>query len=281
MYSNREIALLVWSELVIFIALCFPNTRKSIVQLVIALTRKHLLVSIGIMSLYTLIICAVLSRLNLWHSGMIKDTVIWFVFTALFVVGDAITTKDEEDIFKKLLYDNVKALIFIEFLLNTYTMPLIAEMVIMPLLFLSFLANSFAKHGRGGGDVLNATGCIVAMSGLLIFGYAIWSAISDLSNLGTWESFRNLIFPSLMSLLLSPLVFLMVLYSVYELTFVYLTIGKEKSDEVIRYAKWRIIFHFGLRLKRLREFKKQAYFQMHNIQTKEDVDTMLSNLILS
>ena len=278
MYNNREIATLIWFDVFMVCALCVPSIREPIVRSFLTLFSRTLLLSFGIVAAYTACVCVLLATVDLWHTGMIKDTVVWFFFASTFVVGDFITSKDDPHVFKKVFFDNVKVIILAEFILNTYTMSLVAELVFIPFVTLTVTLNAVAKLNEEHKPAVLLTDYILGVSGLLLFGYSAWEAVDSYGTINTWDTFRNFIFPPLMSLLFSPLVFFMVLFSVYEMAFVGLKTGPDKTQEVARYAKWRLVSHFGLRLRKLREFRQHSFHYLSSIQTKEDVDQLLDSL---
>jgi len=277
LFNNREIATAFWFLLFAVWALSKPTVRKSVGHLLLTFGNRKLLACVGAMLAYTAALVASLSALGFWHTGMLKDTVIWFFFSGFVLVMDFVTSKDNEPVFKKILFDNVKVLIVIQFIINTYTMPLIGELVFVPFVTLLFVMDALAKTDTQYDSGARLTGCVISIIGFLIFGYAIWCAVSDFRNLGSMDTFRSIAFPLLMSLLFAPFVYFVVLASTYENIFVRLRIGPEKTRDVIRYAKRRILFRYGLRLSRLREFSKRFSLELMRIQTVEDVDRLLES----
>lgn len=277
MFNNREIATAFWLFLFAVWALSQPAIRKSVGHLLRAFLNPKILVCVGAMLGYTAGGIAILSALGFWHVDMVKDTVIWFCFSGFVMVMDFETSKDNDPVFKTILIDNLKVLILIEFIINTYTMPLIAELVFVPFVTLLVMMDAFAKTDKEYDSVARLTGCIIPVIGFLIFGYAIWAAISAFRNLGTLDTVRSVAFPPLMSLLFAPFVYFLVLATTYENTFIRLRIGPDKTRDVVRYAKRRIFFRHGLKLGSLRDFSKRCALDLVRIQTTQDVDRLLES----
>ena len=84
-------------------------------------------------------------RLNLWHLTALKETIYWFLGTALVLVGSAITAQVFDRAFAmRLMHKAIRFTLIIEFLVGIYVMPLILELVFVPLMTLLVLMQAFA-----------------------------------------------------------------------------------------------------------------------------------------
>ncbi|WP_417378170.1 hypothetical protein [Gimesia sp.] len=210
---------------------------------------------------------------------MVKDAAVWLFFTGVLVTGDLITSPEDNSVFKKVFKDSIKAIILAEFMVNFFTMPLILELIFVPFITVIAVTKAVASQDDKLKDVELLFDVILGLCGIGLLGYSIWKAYTGFDTLDLWDTFRQFIFPFAMSLMFSPMVFLIVLYSVYDLIFTGLEIGPDKSKEVKRYAKWRLFSFFGLRLNKLREFKRSHFTDMFRVQTIADVDYLLNEYL--
>ena len=85
-------------------------------------------------------------RLGLWHTTAMKETVYWFVGSAVVLVGNA-TTESPRDpgYFKKLLRHAVRLTIIIDFIVNLYVFPILVEFVLVPVALLFVVLQAMAE----------------------------------------------------------------------------------------------------------------------------------------
>ncbi len=149
--------------------------------------------------------------------------------------------------------DSLKLTVFLEFLTGNYVMSLPAELVFIP--FISFLAmlNAYAKFNDEHAQVAKATGFLLMVAGFAVIAFAVWGAIKDFQNLETWSTARAISFPPLMSIAFIPFVYCVVTIIAYESILCWVSFGRDKPPEVVRYARRQIFSYCRLSLRRLRD----------------------------
>lgn len=187
-----------------------------------------------------------------------------------------VTSDNREAIFTAILIDNIKVIAIIEFLVNTYTFSLLAEIAIIPAVTFIAILDAVSKLDKKYSVVTRITGWLLALLGTTILVLSAVKAISDYRNLLSFESLRAFVLPFLLSLLLFPFVYAMLLITTYELVFVRLRIGRSKDKTLIRYAKRKIIRHLGFNLKQLRSFLVSKGLDLIRIERKSDVDALFT-----
>jgi hypothetical protein len=205
---------------------------------------------------------------------MIKDTVLWFCFTAFVMVMRFSTSRDNDNIMQTVFADSLKLIIVLEFLVGNYVMSLSAELVFVPFVTLIVLLDTVAKLDEKTAVVAKLTTFLLAVIGFAILGFAVSRAIGDYQNLGTMDTVRTIAFPPLMSIAFIPFIYCLVVIVTYESIFIRLAGGRDKAPDVIRYAKRRIFFHCGLSLRRLRAFAKRPPFEIMQVESRADVDRL-------
>lgn len=229
------------------------------------------------MVLYTTATVTVLWVAGFWQLEMLKDTVLWFCFVAFAAVVRFTTSRDNERILRQVLLDNVKLIILIEFLIGTYTMSLPMELLFVPFVTFLVMIEAVASLDDKNASVARLMAFTLAVVGFAILGFAVSRAIGDYRNLGTMNTVRSIVFPPLMSIAFTPFVYVVVVLATYEIVFGRLALGRDKTADIIRYAKRRILLHHGLSLRRLRDFAKRPPFEIMQIQTTDDVDRLLES----
>lgn len=277
MLNNREIATAIWLTVFALWMLTKSDVRASIVGVFRAFLKWKILVCVAAMVLYTATIVAALYAIGFWQIAMIKDTALWFCFTAFVTVMRFTTSRDDQNILREVFVDNVKLIIFLEFLVGTYVMSLPAELMFV--LFVSIVAmlDAVASIDEKNAAVAKFTTFLLVVVGFAILGFAVSRAIGDFQNLGTMDTVRTIAFPPLMSIAFVPLIYALAVVVTYESIFIRLAIGRDKAPDVVRYAKRRIFFHCGLSLRRLRAFARRPPFEIMQVESSADVDRLFTS----
>jgi hypothetical protein len=276
LFNNREIATAIWLTLFAAWILTKSDLRKSLAAVIRSFLAWKILASFAAMALYGTLIVLALFAIGFWQPAMIKDTVEWFLFTAVAMQMRFAISRDNVKILRYVFFDNVKIIIVVEFILNTYVMPLPAELVLVPIITFLTSIMTVAQMDEKHALIAKASMLVLGTVGFVVLGFAVLRAISDYRSLGTMNTVRSIAFPPLMSILLVPFIYVMLCVYAYDEAFIRLTIGREKTSKVVRYAKRRIFFHCGLSLRKLRDLTSRPR-EMMRIESNEDVDRLLSS----
>lgn len=278
MFNNREIATAIWVLLFAVWALSKTEVRNSAGYVVRAFIHPKILVCLSLMTAYIAIILAILALIGVWHIGLTKATILWLCFSGFaLVLAFANSNRDDNDnVFRKIFFDNFKAVILVEFLINTYTLSLVGELVVVLFVTFVILLDTFARTDDQYAQVARITGVLLVVTGFSFFAYAVSEAIGDYRTLRSLETLRSISLPPLLSITLAPFIYAVVLVSTYELVFLRLKLGPKKTTAVLRYARRRILLRFGLRVKILRAFLRLHALDLMSVQTVNDVDNLVS-----
>ena len=274
-FNNREIATALWLLVLLALVLSKADVRKSLAGVLGAFFHYKILASVCLMALYTAAVVILLAAISLWNASLLKDTVVWFCVSAMAMVMRFVTSEDAENIFQKVLTENVKIVIVLEFLVNAYTFSLPAELVIVPVLALIAMLDAVAGSDNRYSEVAKITKGAQAAIGFVILAIVVKRAVSDLQTLGSLNTFRSIALAPLLSLLFIPCLYVLVVIAKYELVFLRLDFGMQKEKRLKRYARHRILMHAGLSLRKINLLLRGHSIDLMNIQTEADVDRLV------
>ena len=281
LFNNREIATAIWL-LVIFILMLFNrDIRKSFLDVFKKVFFEiKILSSIFFMIAYTAGIVFVLYQINFWNISLLKDTVVWFCFIGIPISFHSVTSETGQNLFRKVIVDNIKIVIIIEFIVNTYTFSLVGELVLIPVVTFIVILEVFAKTDEKNSSVAKLQNGLLIIIGIVILIFAISNVVSDYKNFVSLDTLRNFLLPPLLTFLFLPSIYFIVLSSTYEQLFVQLNLGgyEKKSKKLKRYAKREIIKHCLLSLKKVKKASNMNTYNLKDIRNKEDVDKMIKDL---
>lgn len=194
--------------------------RKSAYRVIIALGNKYVVFAILSLFVYTsLITYFPLYVCGAWDGSMIKDTCIWFLFTALSLLFNVNKARDFT-FFKRIITDNIKVIIIVEFLFNFYTFSLVVELIMLPILTFLIIVQTYAEIYQQQEPKYKATTSyikkILSLIGYGIFIYVIWMAIKDYGNLLLIYNVKILLLPIFLTLLSIPCFYIVALILEYD-----------------------------------------------------------------
>jgi len=268
-FNNREIATAVWFVMILCFILSKREIRKSVLGLLRTAFQTKILVLLILMMFYTFGMVFVLYKISLWNIFLLKDTIIWFFFTGIAMTFDLVPSKENINIFRKIIIDNIKIVIIIEFIVGTYTFPLVVELFLIPFLTLIVGIEIVAKKDKKSESVAKLMNGLQIIIGIIILIYTISNLISDYKNFGNLNTLRVFLLAPILSILFYPFVYFFLLFVKYELLFIRLNLGYEKSNSLKRYAKIKMIKHCLLSLKKVKEALK--HYDLMHIREKEDI----------
>jgi hypothetical protein len=223
----------------------------------------------------TTAIVAMLFALGLWSTALLKDTVAWFFVVGMVMMIRFVPATDTKGLFKKVVVDNFKAVILLEFLVNTYVFSLPVEFVIVPIVATIAAVSAFASLDKEYAAVETLCNVMLGFMGLAVLAIAVVRAVLDLHTLGSWDTVTKITLAPALSLSLLPLMYLMMLAANYEGLFLLIDLGAEKGKYLRRYARRRILVHAGLSFGRIRQLRRNFMLDIMHIRTESDVDRIL------
>ncbi len=275
LFNNREIASAVWLLVIFAFLLGKRDIRKSLFNVIKSLFHIKILSSIFIMMAYTTGIVIALYLVKLWNISLLKDTVVWFCFTGVVMSFNLVTSREDENLFRKIIIDNIKIVIIIEFLVNTYTFSLVGELVFIPFMTLIVMLDVVAKTDKKYLAVAKLMSRLQIIIGLVILIYATSNAISDYKNFGSLDTMKNFLLAPLLTISFLPLIYFILLFAAYESLFIRLNLGYEKGKKLKNYARRKIIKQCLFSLKKIKKASNMNIYNLMHIRNEKDVDDMV------
>lgn len=268
-FNNREIALI--SYLIIFIlwTLTQKKIRKSIFGVVKALFAKQIFVSILCLLLYILVIVYGLWYIDLWNSSLIKDTIYWTFGIGFIFMMNSNKALQEKYYFKKFVQENIKLFVILEFILGLYVFGIVAEFILMPIVFFLSALLGFTEANEEHKQIKNFLLNIFGLIGVFYLIYSGFEIYQNFNDFASYDNLRALTFPAIMTISFLPFAYIYVLYTHYESLFVRLGFFLKDDKSLRRFAKWRILLSVNFSLKKLKLITPGYLFG--DCKTKEDI----------
>lgn len=267
--SNREIAIAIWILIAIIGYVFHPKIKKLFFDVIKTFFAWKLAISYVMMFAYIAVIIWMLNVIGIWKIAHLPLTILWCVCVAFFMLFDFSKVNDP-NFFKNSIKDNLKCLIFIEFLINLYVFDLWFEIILVPVFVFFGGMIAIAETDEKYEMVKKVLTFIMSLIGLVFIGYASYMVITDFKHFATLENFENFYLPILFSITFLPFVYLAALYAGYETFFVRLKFFVP-DGAVLNYAKIKTIYSFNFNLWKLDKWSKYISSSWR-FKTRNEVD---------
>lgn len=271
--NNREIATLTWLLLFgTYVSIKHPSVRASFLNAIKQTLHPKIATALAFIAAYLSVVVWGLYEIGAWTPSLLKATILWFLFSGAVVAVNAIGEITLSSGAKKLIRDNVKVIIVIEFFVGAYVYPIWAELVIVPVVTIIAVVDAFAKQKDEFEQVAQLTSGTLVFIGLLILTGAGLRAINEYRTVASFDALREVLLAPALAIAFIPCVGALVVYSAYEQLLIRMTIGQDLNPGVKFYASWRFLLACGFNVKKLRTLLQDHPGPLMRISTKADVD---------
>lgn len=274
-FNNREIALFIWFFLFLIWVLSKKEIRKSLVGVLKAFLKWKILTSVFSMILYVSLLIALSYKIRFWDTSMLKDTLYWFFGVAFIMLMNSNKTNEEDHYFKKVLLDNLKLVVVLEFIINLYVFNLVVEVIFIPILIFIVIVNAFAETKKEYLPVSKLMSNILTFIGICFVVFSFKNIVTDFKSFAKIDNLRSFLLPPVLTFTYSPFIYLMALYIKYENIYLRMDLFNEKK-KILKYAKRKIFVLCHFNLKKLNKLSKEL--GIIKIDNKNDVQVLLQRV---
>ena len=261
--STREWATLIWGCIFMLYVLCHSEIRKSLWNVIVIFFDKKLRILWEIILLYVLTITIVFCYLPIWENIYIKDIIIWFLFSGLIYCMNAVSSEADETYIKKILKDNLKFTMILEFFMSTFTFNIWIELAIIPVITIITVMNVIAERKEEYKSVHKLLDSVLAIAGFWIFYETIKIGINEYKQLNIINTLVSFMIPIAYLILIIPLEYALELYSKYELLFLRMTFKEEKDKKTKIRHRVAVICSCRISVRRVLLFQREYMGRMY------------------
>jgi hypothetical protein len=266
--SNREIAAGVWLLIVLIWALSVGSVRRSILGVLEAFFVKIIVVPFVVMLLYVILMVLIFRKIGFWDASALKDTILWTTSTAFATFFSLNKVAEDKHYFRDAIWDNIRLVLMLEFIVNLYSFSLIVELVLVPIVTFIGIMSAVAESKPETMRLKILFNSVLSIFGLGLLVFTFRELSADFQNLATLKTLRDFFLPPLFTIAFLPFVYLMALYMQYERLFNRVDFAN-KDVSLARYAKRRFFAVCHLSLSKLNRFSKNVGFPKLN--SRDDV----------
>jgi hypothetical protein len=173
-----------------------------------AAAQGKLLLLFGSVLAYSALLVYAASRADVWHESALKVTVLWFIGTAIVLVGDAVTdgSRDVRGYLRKLVRRVVAVTLVIEFMVGLYALPLAFEIIGVGVVLLFSMTREYVKHDPTT-PVLTRTfvDVVLGVVGVVYVALVVIDLLGDPAGFFTRANAEEFLVPPVLTVALIPL----------------------------------------------------------------------------
>lgn len=273
--STREWATLIWGCIFMLYVLCHREIRKSLWNVIVIFFDKKLRILWEIILLYVLTITMVFCYLPIWENIYIKDIIIWFLFSGLIYCMNAVSSEADETYIKKILKDNLKFTMILEFFMSTFTFNIWIELAIIPVITIITVMNVIAEKKEEYKSVHKLLDSILAIAGFWIFYETIKIGINEYKQLNIINTLVSFMIPIVYLILIIPLENILELYSKYEVLFLRMTFKEEKDKRIRLHHRTAIFRECNFSVRKILLFQREYMIQMYALMKEDEFNQLM------
>lgn len=275
-FNNREIATGLWFTAGLIVCLASKSVRSSLFDLVVIALNSKLVMLFGSFAANTAFVVWIVAFFGMWSSDQSAATVLWVLLSGLAMLGRALGAKEGEGYFRKLFWDTFKITGLFEFVVVAFSFSLLAELVVVPLLF---LGGAMLAVAGGKDEYAKVKGLIEGILAIFIM-YVLWKSVSQIwaepTKFFTTQTGRNFLLPAFLMIGSIPIAYFWYCYSYIEQARIQIDLKTFQTDELKTYARKRFFLVFMARPWLLRRATRQFHTLPAKVNT--DVDRIIQGI---
>lgn len=270
-FSNREVAAIIWMIIVIGFVMFAPGLKDVRVAFkgVIAAFFVWKLQSVTILMLaYISVIIYCFSEIGIWDVDQLKNTILWALSVAAMSVFQVESIKNDKDFFKHSVSDNLKLIAILEFIVGVYSFSLLAELVILPIVTLVILIGAVAARDPKHASVKKLTDIILTSFGVVVIVCTMYMLFTNPEEIAKEQAIYDFSIPPLLTLCFVPFIFALMVYTTYETVLVRTNFSIDKKGHRL-FAKYMAMVVFNVRIELLERWSSRL--PLRNIKSYLDI----------
>ena len=213
--DNRELASLLLIALLVGLAARDAKTRTRLGGLARAVASPGAGLVILLFLTYVWCLTSLGAAFGLWHSGLLKATVVWTVTVAVVMLLNLNKVMADRKYIRRVVVETVSIVTLLEFIAGMATLTLWAEVAIQAALGALAVVSALARH-RGVHGLHKAASTLLAIGGLSLLANSIVWTVRAWPSLDFRAVALEAVLPVWLTLGFIPFIFTLAVYSSYQ-----------------------------------------------------------------
>jgi hypothetical protein len=236
--NNRELAAGFWLVLVLTPALTWllwrRDTRSSLIGIALLAFHPAILVPSSLMASYVAMLAWLASQVTLWHPSLAKETVLWFLGTAVVLLFKATELEKDPGYLRTRWQAVVAWTVALTFIVNLVVLPLPVEFVLQPWIMLLVLILITAERDPAYQTINRAAEWLLAATVLGLLTYSSIHVLTHWGETNRLEVMRSFLLPIWLTVGLLPFIFVLAVGFAYESAFRRIRMFSKSRSKTLR-----------------------------------------------
>ena len=273
-FNNREIAIGIWSIITILVLLFTKPARQFLRTAIPILFCKKFVIFYIVFISFLIAVIHFLKWTTFWDMTLLKDTIFWVIFIEMPLFVKTIENAKDARFFKKLIEDNLKAIVAFEFFVDFWTFSLTLELIIIPVSIFIALLVAIASREKKHKPAKNFLNALIGIWSVVLIINAIYNTICFPDQFFNTDTLKTFVLPLILLVLNLPVVYGLALYNGYEQLFIRI---KDGAGHKIR-MKLQLFLFCGLNLYKVTSVRRHIASTILTSLNPEDLQKNLSEL---
>lgn len=217
--DNREIAVLSWMVVGLLWMLTVREIRSALGSVVHAILQPSILGSISALAAYCFVLAYVGGLAGIWHPGLSKDTIIWFLGVGVVLLSNVGQVPEADRWFRREARKVARVTIFVAFFVNVAVFSIPIELILVPVLTLLGVMSAFTSGKEEFQPAKAFVDGLLAVAGVVLAGYVGVQVASDWASIATVQTAERAALPVWLTLAVLPFVYFVGVFSAYQVAF--------------------------------------------------------------
>jgi hypothetical protein len=276
-FSTRELASALW---ITFFVLGFGTQaffRRGLAGIVRSALAPKLSVPGLLLGAYVVGLVWLLWVSGFWTVELLKATILWFVLTGLVLPFSIAADHGKGSVTRRIVTESVGIIVFLEFVVATYTFHFLIEFLLVPTVGVLVLTNAVAER-QGQASTASVTAGLQGLVGIVIIVSAIAKAVREYLTTGAGLPLRNFALPIVLTCGLIPVTYGLRYYLLIDELLIRLRMSRHMDPAVRRYAGWRILSHTRGSIRKAQTLLDEIKWELTRVRSRDDVDQLFAPL---
>lgn len=275
-FSNREIATIVWITILLLLLITSKSFSKSFISLLKTLFQRRIINLFLLAVIYIELLILFFISFKFWNSSQTKDTILWTLFVGFPLLMKTNKINQEKEYFKSLFKDIFKGIVIIEFIGDFYNFNLIAELIMIPIMMIIVVSQVFTNDKAEYRPITKFLNGLILVFGIIVLINISYNLIQNFGEFANYKTLKSFLFPIILTISFLPILYLVALWSIYEIVIFRMQVKLEDwKDKIYLKIKLFKTFHFNRR--KLREFQGKMGF--NPIKNRKDINLTIKKFI--
>jgi len=276
--NTRETALVAWvGGFIAYQVVTRSEVRRSVAAPLKLIFGSWLLGGVIAASAgYAALLAYLLRWVGFWDHEMLKLTVVWFLGAGLVAVFS--TAEVDGRYWRRLILHSLTLTAVIEFITNLHTLPLLVELVLVPVALMLAMTEAFTAGNPEYAPAHRLFGWCLGLLGTAVLSYSLAHLATHAGHVVTVEKFEEFALPLVLTVCFLSFLFGVRLFSVYQTTLHMTRFGlADDGGPLYRFTRRSIIAACGLSLRRAQLFESRFRGRLLEASTEAEVSQVLAD----